>query len=227
MNCVVQFSNKAMVYRTAFLASLAVLGVLPFSFSFADALEFPHHGDKHGCNTSTSAVAAINAGATTTPGLGVLSEFNTLSIIGSCIVATSTNQKRCDMFVTYKTSLGNPVIGIPVTLATLNGKGTFINVIGPLLISNGPGKVVQYSGILPGTAATNAATLIESADATSTLFIALTPDGLRAQDTFASSTTIVSVFPPAGDGIRHCKKPHRQKGDRDEKNENKKSDDGA
>jgi hypothetical protein len=32
------------------------------------------------------------------------------------------------------------------------------------------------------------ASFIESADATNTLFVALTPDGLRAQSHFASST---------------------------------------
>src|SRR5215475_4664414 len=96
------------------------------------------------------------------PGAGILSETNTLTITGSCIVVTSLNQKTCDMFVRYKTALGNPVLGVPVTLATLDGEGAFINVTGPLLISNGPGKVVQYSGILPGTDATNAASLVES-----------------------------------------------------------------
>jgi hypothetical protein len=65
-----------------------------------------------------------------------------------------------------------------------------MDVDGPLLLKNTSGKVVQYSGILPGVSAQDVATYIGPATATSTLFVALTPDGLRAQTTFASSTAM-------------------------------------
>jgi hypothetical protein len=100
------------------------------------------------------------------------------------------HQKRCNMAVSYTNATGNAVIGIPVRIATMNGEGTFTDVDGPLLIKNVPGQVFQCSGILPGNPAQDVASFIESADATSTRFVALTPDGLRAQDTFASSTVI-------------------------------------
>lgn len=68
--------------------------------------------------------------------------------------------------------------------------GTFTYVDGPLLINNAPGKVFQYSGIPPNTTAEDVASFIESADATNALFVVTTPDGLRAQDSFASSTAV-------------------------------------
>jgi class 3 adenylate cyclase len=45
-------------------------------------------------------------------------------------------------------------------------------------------------GILPGTQATDVATYVGPASATSTLFVVTTPDGLRAQSSFASSTVM-------------------------------------
>jgi hypothetical protein len=134
-----------------------------------------------------SATSTTIAG-TTTPGLGVLSEHNKLGLTGSCVVTTATHQKQCDMAVTYTTATGEPVIGIPVMIRTMNAEGSFVDVDGPLLIQKGPGKVVQYSGILQNNPAQDVASFIESADATNTLFVVTTPDGLRAQDTFASST---------------------------------------
>jgi len=68
----------------------------------------------------------------------------------------------------------------------MNAEGSFFDVGGPLLIKEGPGKVVQYSGILPDTQAVDVATYV--GPATNTLFVVTTPDGLRAQSTFASST---------------------------------------
>jgi hypothetical protein len=53
-----------------------------------------------------------------------------------------------------------------------------------------PGRVFQYSGTLLGKSAQDIASFIESADATNTLFVVTTPDGLRAQSTFASSTVV-------------------------------------
>jgi hypothetical protein len=82
------------------------------------------------------------------------------------------------------------VLGVPVTIATMNGEGMFIDVDGPLLLKNAPGKVVQYSGNLPGLAAQDVATYVGPASAMSTLFVVLTPDGLRAQTIFASSTAM-------------------------------------
>jgi hypothetical protein len=72
----------------------------------------------------------------------------------------------------------------------MNAEGSFTSVTGPLLIKNAPGKVIQYSGYLSGSAAQDIASFIVSADATNTLFVALTPDGLRAQSNFASSTSV-------------------------------------
>jgi hypothetical protein len=72
----------------------------------------------------------------------------------------------------------------------MNGEGGFFDVNGPLLLKNVAGKVVQYSGILPNTDAADVATYIGPATATSTLFVVTTPDGLRAQSTFASSTSV-------------------------------------
>jgi hypothetical protein len=70
----------------------------------------------------------------------------------------------------------------------MNAEGSFMDVDGPLFIQEGPGKVVQYSGILPNTSAADVATYV--GPATSTLFVVTTPDGLRAQTTFASSTAV-------------------------------------
>ena len=142
--------------------------------------------------TSTSVMlastASTTASASTTIGAGVLSEHNKLAISGSCVVTSSTNQKTCNMSVTYTDPAGKPIIGVPVTIATMNGEGSFTSVTGPLLVKSSPGKVIQYSGYLPGSAAQDVASFIVSADATNTLFVALTPDGLRAQSHFASST---------------------------------------
>ncbi len=85
---------------------------------------------------------------------------------------------------------GDPVLGVPVTIATMNGEGMFMDADGPLLLKNVSGKVVQYRGNLPGVAAQDVATYVGPATATSTLFVVLTPDGLRAQTTFASSTAM-------------------------------------
>jgi hypothetical protein len=94
------------------------------------------------------------------------------------------------MSVTYTDPAGKPIIGVPVTIATMNAEGSFTSVTGPLLIKTAPGKVVQYSGYLSDNSAQDVAAFIVSADATNTLFVALTPDGLRAQSTFASSTSM-------------------------------------
>jgi hypothetical protein len=134
--------------------------------------------------------ATTTAAASTTPGKGILSEHNKLSVSGSCVVRTSGNAKQCAIYVTYTTATGTPVLGVPVTIATMNGEGMFMDVDGPLLLKNVSGKVVQYSGNLPGVTAQDVATYIGPASATSTLFVVLTPDGLRAQDTFASSTAV-------------------------------------
>jgi hypothetical protein len=135
--------------------------------------------------------ATTTAAASTTPGKGILSEHNKLSITGSCVVKISGNAKQCAIYVTYTTAAGDPVLGVPVTIATMNGEGMFMDVDGPLLLKNtSSGKVVQYSGILPGVSAQDVATYIGPATATSTLFVVLTPDGLRAQTTFASSTAM-------------------------------------
>jgi hypothetical protein len=135
-------------------------------------------------------LATTTAAASTTPGLGVLSEHNKLAMTGSCVVTQSSNAKQCDIYVTYTTAAGDKVLGIPVTIATMNGEGGFFDVNGPLLLKNVAGKVVQYSGILPNTKAADVATYIGPATATSTLFVVTTPDGLRAQSTFASSTVM-------------------------------------
>jgi len=134
--------------------------------------------------------ATTTAAASTTPGIGILSEHNKLSVTGSCVVKTSGNAKQCAIYVTYTTATGTPVLGVPVTIATMNGEGIFMDVDGPLLLKNAPGKVVQYSGILPGLSDEDVATYVGPATATSTLFVVLTPDGLRAQTTFASSTAV-------------------------------------
>jgi hypothetical protein len=134
--------------------------------------------------------ATTTAAASTTPGKGILSEHNKLSVTGSCVVKTSGNAKQCAIYVTYTTATGTPVLGVPVTIATMNGEGMFMDVSGPLLLKNVSGKVVQYSGNLSGLPAQDVATYIGPATATSTLFVVLTPDGLRAQTTFASSTSI-------------------------------------
>jgi len=150
-------------------------------------------GDLVGSSSPTvlPSLATTTAAGTTTPGLGVQSEHNKLRVTGSCVVKTSGNAKQCAIYVTYTTAAGDPVLGVPVTIATMNGEGMFMDVDGPLLLKNtSSGKVVQYSGILPGVSAQDVATYIGPATATSTLFVALTPDGRRAQDTFASSTVI-------------------------------------
>jgi hypothetical protein len=136
---------------------------------------------------STEPGAAQTAAASTTPGKGILSEHNKLGISGSCAVKTSGNAKQCAIYVTYTTATGDPVLGVPVTIATMNGEGMFMDVDGPLLLKNVSGKVVQYSGNLPGVTAQDVATYIGPATATSTLFVVLTPDGLRAQSDFASN----------------------------------------
>jgi hypothetical protein len=106
------------------------------------------------------------------------------------VVTQSSNAKVCDIYVTYTTAMGDKVLGVPVTIATMNGEGTFTDYNGPLFIKEGAGKLVQYSGILPNTDAADVATFIGPATATSTLFVVTTPDGLRAQSTFASSTSM-------------------------------------
>src|SRR5262249_39849391 len=90
--------------------------------------------------------ATTTAAATTTVGLGGLSEHNKLGITGSCVVTQSSNVNQCVMYVTYTTRTGDPVIGVPVTIRTMNAEGSFVDVDGPLFIKEGPGKVVQYSG---------------------------------------------------------------------------------
>jgi hypothetical protein len=135
-------------------------------------------------------LATTTAAATTSIGVGVLSEHNKLGITGSCVVTQSSNVKQCVMYVTYATPAGDPVIGIPVRIATMNGEGSFIDDNGPLLIKETPGKLFQYSGILPNTSVQDVATYVGPATATSTLFVVTTPDGLRAQSTFASSTAV-------------------------------------
>jgi hypothetical protein len=135
-------------------------------------------------------LATTTAAASTTPGLGILSEHNKLGITGSCVVTQSSNAKQCAIYVTYATAAGDAIIGIPVTIQTMNGEGGFFDVNGPLLLKNVAGKVVQCSGILPNTDAADVATYIGPATATSTLFVVTTPDGLRAQSTYASSTTM-------------------------------------
>ncbi len=72
----------------------------------------------------------------------------------------------------------------------MNGEGSFVDDNGPLLIKESPGKLFQYSGILPNISVQDVATYVGPATATSTLFVVTTPDGLRAQDTFASSTAV-------------------------------------
>jgi hypothetical protein len=143
-----------------------------------------------GSSTATvlPSLATTTAAATTTIGIGVLSEHNKVDITGSCVVTQSSNAKQCNIYITYTTPTGDPVLGIPVTIRTMNAEGSFVNFDGPLFIKEGPGKLVQYSGLLPNTYAVDVATYIGPATATSTLFVVTTPDGLRAQSTFASST---------------------------------------
>jgi hypothetical protein len=43
---------------------------------------------------------------------------------GWCVVTQSSNAKVCNIYVTYNTATGEPVIGIPVTIATMNGHTT-------------------------------------------------------------------------------------------------------
>jgi hypothetical protein len=145
-----------------------------------------------GSSTSTvlPSLATTTAAGTTTAGLGIPSEHNQLGISGSCVVTQSSNAKQCNIYITYTTPTGDLVIGLPVTIRTMNAEGSFVDVDGPLLIQEAPGKVVQYSGILPNTSAVDVATYVGPATATSTLFVVTTPDGLRAQSTFASSTVV-------------------------------------
>jgi hypothetical protein len=91
--------------------------------------------------------------------------------------------------VTYTSPTGVPVVGQPVTIATLDAEGTFIDVDGSRLVSKRQGGVVLTSANL-GNNQEAVASFVIPADATSTLFIALTPDGLRAQSTFADTTTV-------------------------------------
>jgi hypothetical protein len=67
--------------------------------------------------------ATTTAAASTTPGKGILSEHNKLSVTGSCVVKTSGNAKQCAIYVTYTNATGTPVLGVPVTIATMNGEG--------------------------------------------------------------------------------------------------------
>jgi hypothetical protein len=90
----------------------------------------------------------------------VLSEFNKLGVTGSCVVTKATNQKQCDIQVTYRSATGAKVLGIPVMIVTMNGEGAFTDVNGPLLLENVSGKVVQYSGNLPNTDAAAVATYV-------------------------------------------------------------------
>jgi hypothetical protein len=140
--------------------------------------------------TSTNMMLASTASASKTIGAGVLSEHNKLAISGSCVVTSSTNQKTCNMSVTYTNPAGQPIIGVPVTIATRNAEDSFTSVTGPLLIDNKPGKVVQYSGRLGSNPAVDVASFIVAADATNTLFVVTAPDGLRAQSDVASSTIV-------------------------------------
>jgi hypothetical protein len=140
--------------------------------------------------TYLPSLATTTAAATTTVGLGVLSEHNKLGLTGSCVVTVESNAKECVMYVSYTTETGEPVLGIPVRIATMNGEGSFVDDSGPLLIKEGPGKVFQYSGILPNLSVQDVATYVGPASATSTLFVVTTPDGLRAQDTFGTSTVV-------------------------------------
>jgi hypothetical protein len=110
-------------------------------------------------------VAATSSATSTGETTGVLSEFNKLGISGSCVVTRATNQKQCDIQVTYRSAAGALVVGVPVKIATMNGEGAFTNVDGPLLISNKPGVVVQ-SGTLANNLA-DVATYLGNADATS------------------------------------------------------------
>jgi hypothetical protein len=137
-------------------------------------------------DSSGSAKTGVTAPVETT---SVLSEFNKLSITGSCVVSKATNQKQCEISVTYTSPNGVPVVGIPVTIATMDGEGTFANVDGPQLMGNRPGRVDLRSANL-GNGHQADATFVISADATSTLFIALTPAGLRAQSTFVDTTIV-------------------------------------
>jgi hypothetical protein len=63
------------------------------------------------------------------------------------------------------------------------------DVDGPRLVSKRQGGVIITSANLGNNQQAVASFLIP-ADATSTLFIALTPDGLRAQSTFLDTTTV-------------------------------------
>jgi hypothetical protein len=119
----------------------------------------------------------------------MLSEFNKLGMSGSCVVTKATNQKQCDIQVTYRSATGALVVGEPVRIAAMNGEGAFTNVDGPLLIFNRPREVVQFSGALANNLA-DVATYIEPVGTSTTLFVAYTRDGLRAQSTFASSTVV-------------------------------------
>src|SRR5262249_44506234 len=141
-------------------------------------------------NIVLPSLATTTAAGTTTIGVGVLSEHNRVGISGSCVVTQSSNAKQCDIYIAYTTPTGDQVMGVPVTLRTMNAEGSFVDFDGPLFIKEGPGKLVQYSGILPNTSAVDVATYVGLATATSTLFVVTTPDGLRAQSTFASSTAM-------------------------------------
>jgi hypothetical protein len=78
----------------------------------------------------------------------------------SCVVKSSGSAKQCAIYVTYSTATGEPVLGVPVTIATTNGEGMFMDVDGPLLLKNTSGKVLQYSGNLPGVAVQDVATYV-------------------------------------------------------------------
>ncbi len=134
-------------------------------------------------------ILTSTATSTTAETTGLLSEFNKLGISGSCVVTKAANQKQCDISVSYTAPDGTPIVGIPVTILTMDAQGTFTNVDSARVIKNKPGKVIQYSANL-GKGKQAIASFAIPADATSTLFIALTPDGLRAQSTFADTTTV-------------------------------------
>jgi hypothetical protein len=113
------------------LRSVAALSVPPSTDT--SALVAAAGAADLGSTTIDTSVAAAPAEASvvaTTTTTSVLSEFNKLSISGSCVVTKATNQKQCDMAVTYTSATGVPVVGIPVTIGTLDGEGAFTNVDG-------------------------------------------------------------------------------------------------
>jgi hypothetical protein len=98
-------------------------------------------------NIVLPSLATTTAAASTTRGLGILSEHNKLGVTGSCVVAQSSNARQCDIYVTFTTATGDPVIGIPVTIRTMNVEGSFVDVDGPLFIKEGPVHRDVYMGV--------------------------------------------------------------------------------